>query len=270
MRMFSLTSALAFTVLLLFGTPAGAEDDYGYACVNCPTNWLELDIEDNNCGGSKQSPVAFSFGDARSKHLPRLKIHFGKRELVDPEFTTSNIEWGDVEPGDNVVRLDGETYAFQQFHFHTTAEHVINGERSDLEMHFVNKTSDGSTLVLAVFIKAGAYNRAFEPITDSLPGPEEIIVNLRALLPKKLSSFRYTGSTTTPPCSGGVEWNLLSKHVELSDDQIEAIRGDIWDINLGFDNNRPIQNRERRKIMTGKNSHGKGDDDRWDDDDDDD
>lgn len=271
MKRFYLLTAVTFTLLCFLGTMAIAEDDeYGYACETCPANWFDLEPA-NNCGGPDQSPIAFSEGDAIKIRLPRLKVNYGPAEVV-PEFTTTNIEWGVEENGDYFVKLEGKKYAFNQFHFHTTAEHVINGERSALEMHFVNKTEDGETIVLAVFIKAGDVNEAFLPITDSLPleqpppedGYEPISVNLRKLLPKKLSAYRYTGSTTTPPCSGGVLWNLFKKHVELSDTQISAIQQAIRDINYGFDNNRPIQNLEGRPIFTGK-SHR-----HWDDDDDDD
>jgi carbonic anhydrase len=251
-RRFHLLAALALAPSFLLGAAAIAQDDYGYACVNCPANWLALDIEDNNCGGPYQSPIAFSDGDVKGKDKPKLEADYGNDEQVSPEFTLTNIEWGDEDPGSNTVELDGETYEFQQFHFHTTAEHVVNGERSDLEMHFVNNTSGGATLVLAVFITEGEENDAFSPITDSLPGPEEVVVDLQGLLPKKRDSYRYSGSTTTPPCSGGVQWNLFKKPVELSWEQIESIQEEIWDINAGFDNNRTIQNREGRKIRKGK------------------
>ena len=268
------TATIGFTAAFLIGVVGAAsatgtpDKEYGYACKTCPSNWANLDyIEGNNCGGPRQSPIAFSFGDTRGKGRSRLKVEFG-HEFVSPEETATNIEWGN-ENSHNTVRFKGRDYTFQQYHFHTTAEHVVNGERSNLEMHFVNKTPDGATQVLAVFIETGDKNEAFQPIIDNLRGAEDPVVDLRALLPEKLAAFGYTGSTTTPPCSADVDWRLFKMPVELSAKQIAAIEHAIFDINHGFDNNRPIQNREERPITgprhaRGHDHHGYMGDDHWD------
>jgi len=263
----TMRTSIGFTAAFLMGVVGAAsaqDEEHGYACDNCPSNWENLDIESNNCGGSRQSPIAFSFGDARGKDRSRLKVDYGN-ELVSPEFTLTNIEWGN-EASYSTVRFNEQGYVFQQFHFHSTAEHVVNGERSNLEMHFVNKTPDGATLVLAVFIETGDENAAFKPITDNLPGAEDAVVDLRELLPEKLAAFGYTGSTTTPPCSADVDWRMFKMPVELSAEQIAVIQNDIFGINAGFDNNRPIQNREERTITEPKHprggpKHPRGDDD---------
>ena len=272
------TTSIGFTAAFLIGVVGAAsatgtpDDDYGYACENCPSNWENLHIDGNNCGGPRQSPIAFSFGDTRGQGRSRLKVDFG-HELVSPEETTTNIEWGN-DNSHNTVRFNGKDYAFQQFHFHTTAEHVVNGERSNLEMHFVNKTPDGATLVLAVFIETGDKNEAFQPIIENLKGAKDPVVDLRALLPEKLAAFGYTGSTTTPPCSADVDWRLFKMPVELSAEQIAVVEHDILEINHQFDNNRPIQNREGRAITGPRHRHGipkhaRGHDDEYGDDHDD-
>ena len=246
----SFTSVFLFT-LTIHAFAQDKDEPYGYACENCPANWENLIIDGNNCGGPDQSPIAFDAVSAKGPRSPRLEVDY-RDELVDPEGTLTNIEWGN-EANNSSVWLKGKSYFFKQFHFHTTAEHVLNGERSDLEMHFVNKTDAGATVVVGVFIKAGEQNPAYAPITDGLPGAEQAAVDLRSLLPEKLSAFAYTGSTTTPPCSADVEWRLLTTPVELSQAQIYVIQDEIRLINDGFDNNRTIQNRERREIsITGK------------------
>jgi carbonic anhydrase len=249
-----LAVGLGVLVLAVMSSATVAEAQaFGYGCEICPANWPNLPILNNNCGGPNQSPIAFSDGDARSREAV-LQVNYGDNVALQEEELSTNIEWKDEPPGDNTVRFEGTTYAFVQFHFHSTAEHVINGERSDLEMHFVHQASDGSLLVLAVFIEAGDANDEFAPIITSLEisGEQEIAVDLRALLPGRLASFRYQGSTTTPPCTGGVQWILLKQQVELSAAQIEMIRDAIRELNDGFDNNRTVQNRERRVINTVK------------------
>ncbi len=249
-KILTLSAALVLAFLPFSVTSATAQDAFGYTCETCPANWPNLNIVNNNCGGPDQSPIAFSKGDARFPwRLARLKVNYGDLEVEEEEKAT-NIEWPTTEPGQSTVKLKETTYNFIQFHFHSTAEHVINGERSNLEMHFVNQAEDGSLLVLAVFIGKGAENAAFAPIIESIETSEEqsFFVDLGALLPRNLRSFRYIGSTTTPPCTGGVQWILLKKQVELSPDQIEEIQNEIRGLNGGFDNNRTIQNREGRKI----------------------
>jgi carbonic anhydrase len=244
----------SFALLAFSAAAASADDEFGYTCENCPAAWPDLNIAGNNCGGIDQSPIALSDGDAEFKRK-RLRISYEETPVVE-DIRSTNVEYADEEPGDNKLTLGRTTYTFDQFHFHSTAEHVVNGERSALEMHFVNTTEDGAILVLAVFIEVGEDNPAFEPIVEVIGDPdvttvEEIEVALGDLLPEDLGSFRYTGSTTTPPCTGGVKWVLLRDHVELSEDQISTIQAAIRDgFNDGFDNNRPIQNREFRPIKT--------------------
>lgn len=259
---------VATATALLFTTAFAQDEPYGYRCDNCPTAWENLEIEGNNCGGPTQSPIAFSKGDSKGGgKRSGVRVNYGP-EFVDPEQTQTNFEWGSEDSVYTLV-LGRETYFFQQFHFHTTAEHVVNGERSDLEMHFVHKTADGSkSAVLALFIQEGRFNPAFAPLTGELPGVDDAFLNLRALLPRSLSAYAYTGSTTTPPCSADVEWRLLKKPVTLSEAQIDALQNEIRIVNDGFDNNRPIQNREGRRILMAR--HGGSDEDDDDDGDDDD
>ena len=251
-----LSVSLGVLVLTGMGPVIVAEaQDFGYACDTCPANWPHLAISNNNCGGPHQSPIAFSNGDAKSKRRRhQLRVNYSRDVELKEEELSTNIEWKEESPGENTVRFKGTTYDFVQFHFHSTAEHVINGERSNLEMHFVNQASDDSLLVLAVFIEAGDENDTFAPIIMSLEtsSEQEIEVDLRALLPGQLRFFRYQGSTTTPPCTGGVQWILLKRHVELSATQIGVIQEAIQDLNGGFDNNRTVQNREERVIKTGR------------------
>jgi carbonic anhydrase len=48
-------------------------------------------------------------------------------------------------------------------------------------------------------------------------------------------TFRYSGSLTTPPCSEGVSWFVMTSPIQLSADQIAAFES----VHEG--NNRPVQ-----------------------------
>ena len=63
------------------------------------------------------------------------------------------------------------------------------------------------------------------------------------MLPEDKSYYHYMGSFTTPPCTEGVKWFILSTPVELSSEQIDAFRA-IYD-----GNNRPVQPLNDREFL---------------------
>ena len=48
---------------------------------------------------------------------------------------------------------------------------------------------------------------------------EHITINADDLLPSARRAYRYDGSLTTPPCSEGVKWLVLTTPIELSEVQ---------------------------------------------------
>ena len=71
-------------------------------------------------------------------------------------------------------------------------------------------------------------------------------VDVDELMPSTLTTYRYDGSLTTPPCSEGVKWYLMSTLVEVSPEQVEAFRAVVRN------NNRPVQALNGRAIQTDK------------------
>ena len=68
-------------------------------------------------------------------------------------------------------------------------------------------------------------------------------LDLKALFPRDLATTRYEGSLTTPPCSEGVHWNLLSGMIELSQAQLSLLTGHY------DNNNRPVQPLKGRPVV---------------------
>ena len=56
-------------------------------------------------------------------------------------------------------------------------------------------------------------------------------------LPEKIGYYGYSGSLTTPPCSEGVEWRVLSEIQEVSEEQVAQLAA----LTGGGANNRPVQ-----------------------------
>jgi len=62
-------------------------------------------------------------------------------------------------------------------------------------------------------------------------------------VPADLTTYRYMGSLTTPPCSEGVHWLVVQTPLELSAAQIGAFTA------LYTGNARPLQERNERPVV---------------------
>ncbi len=91
-------------------------------------------------------------------------------------------------------------------------------------------------MVLAVAIEEGKENATFQTILDNTPGNggeqnenASIDIDPASLLPTNYHHrgefFSITGSLTTPPCSEGVAWYVLSKPITISTVQLEQLKG---------------------------------------------
>ena len=95
-----------------------------------------------------------------------------------------------------------------------------------MELHFVHTDGKGGLTVVGVFIGEGEANPAVESLWRALVDDPESLdhvdVDLAALLPATTKAWRYRGSLTTPPCSEGVSWIVLTDILTLSARQIAA------------------------------------------------
>ena len=153
--------------------------------------------------------------------------------------------------GANTLTLGSVQYQLVQYHFHGPSEHTVDGKHFPMEMHMVHKAADGRLAVVGVLIAEGVHNKAFEPLWANLPAQKgarthfpAIKVNVDALLPGTRTSYRYAGSLTTPPCTEGVSWIVLTNPIQLSAGQIGAFT------RLVKHNNRPVQMLNGRTILT--------------------
>jgi Eukaryotic-type carbonic anhydrase len=154
-------------------------------------------------------------------------------------------------------------WELEQFHWHTPSEHEIDGRDTPLEMHFVHTRADDAILVIAVLIERGRKNDAIEPMFGDLPDqPDDTRevpdVALRALLPQKRASFRYTGSLTTPPFTEPVRFVVLADSISVSRRQIRAFRELFEDGNSRGAAAKRAQGAKRRKTAsTTTTAHGR-------------
>jgi carbonic anhydrase len=181
-----------------------------------------------------QSPINItSYNTYYSPSLPAFSFNYSSSTTLDVRNTGSPDTEATVKAivgaGAGSLTLGGTSYDLLQFHFHTPSEHLINGVASALELHFVHQSAVGELLVVGQLFEVGAFNSSIDPIFSDLPlvsGGQKTVngFNLNALLPNTLTSFRYDGSLTTSPYTGGVKWNVLTTRSSLSQSQLNGFR----------------------------------------------
>lgn len=169
-------------------------------------------------------------------------IHYGSIKLSDVENNEGEnlkINLSAEDKANNYVVIAGKKYTLNQFHFHYTSEHAINGRYTKMEIHFVNIAADNSYTVLGVLVDFGLSNHTLQTLFDASPtvpgGVNELEerIDLKRLFPEKISKyFTYSGSLTTPnygPASnntngGPVTWIVFKDQQRLSSEQFHQYK----------------------------------------------
>ncbi len=227
------------------GHGTGAAVHWGYQGSDGPQNWGNLSEAYGLCGkGKNQSPINITW--SADVDLDNIEFFYQNSPLsIVNNGHTIQVNY---RPGSH-IKIAGQTYELLQFHFHAQSEHLVNGKHSELEMHLVHKSHEGTLAVVGVFIQAGKDNSALQKIWDYLPretsqeDAAETEINAAALLPQETDYYHYAGSLTTPPCSEGVRWFVMTSPIEVSEQQI----ADFTAIFAG--NFRPAQALNRRNVF---------------------
>lgn len=199
------------------GTPLPC---WGYGLHNGPDRWGELRPEFACCAtGNEQSPI--DLRDWRNSELTPVEHDYG-RARISVENTGRTIQFN-PEPGHGII-LDGVRHELRQFHFHHGSEHLVEGARRPLELHLVHESAGGSIAVVGVLFTEGPEHGGLKPFWSDFADSRRTIegeLDLLSLLPRERTSWRYRGSLTTPPCTEGVSWIILSGHLSMSGEQID-------------------------------------------------
>lgn len=223
------------------GTVAN-EVPWGYRGAVGPAHWGSLDPTFALCAtGTEQSPI--DLVDAQRRQLSSIVFDYAPSPIT--ALNNGHTVQVDYAPGSGIV-LDGTRYELTQFHFHHTSEHTVDGVRFPMELHLVHRDSHGALAVVGVLLQEGDANDALAPLWHHLPASESPattvpgVVDATALLPERRTTWRYAGSLTTPPCSEGVSWLVMTEPVALSPRQIEKFAA------IFPNNYRPAQPRGER------------------------
>jgi len=219
---------------------------WSYSGAGAPQFWGDLKPEFGTCGSGKhQSPIDIS--TATITALPKIQFDYHATPLrVVNNGHSIQVNY---QRGSSVV-VDGKRYDLMQIHFHTPSEHTMGGKAYPMVAHLVHKAADGELLVIAVLMQAGAGNPLIERIWQQLPSEagqmkiaDEQSINVAGLLPKDATYFTYTGSLTTPPCTEGVKWIVLSAPVTVSEAQVDRFAA------LFPHNARPVEPLNGRTVL---------------------
>lgn len=234
---------------LVFGGVAAASGPvhWTYEGEAGPENWGELSPDFAACStGTEQSPVDIAAGTTLNPGDLVYNYQPSAVNILNNGHTVQvNYDAG------SSLELDNDTYQLLQFHFHAHSENTLAGQPAPMEMHLVHQNAAGGLAVVGVWLESGSENAAFASVFDNLPATESeaeavagATVNVDDLLPTDRSYYRFNGSLTTPPCTEGVKWIMLSTPIELSADQLAAFTAI-------FDNNyRPVQPLNERTFLT--------------------
>lgn len=255
MKISKLIYILIFALLVGACAPAKATEQashegtpphWTYEGEEGPAHWGDLDASYAVCGtGKSQSPIDVS--NPSEQDLPNIAFHYQPSEvniLNNGHTVQVNYDAG------SYIELDGVRFDVAQFHYHAPSEHALNGELFAAELHIVHKNADGGLAVVGILFKEGAKNEALQPFIDNLPAEKSDVhdagakINAADLLPAVQATFRYTGSLTTPPCTEGVSWLVMTTPVEASAEQLHALES-LFE----GGNNRPVQPLNDRSLV---------------------
>lgn len=185
--------------------------------------------------GLLQSPVnILSHQTEAGKH----HIKFGRADEAEEVAnlgTTVELTFG----RGSTTEFDGKVYELLQLHFHTPAEHLIDGITYPMEAHLVHRrpgktdSDPPAYVVIALLVRMGASNAFLAEFLDAIPTQPGQTVKLHDVFLRDVSRpgtdfdnmhyYHYRGSLTTPPYTESVDWLVAKEIVEAAPTQIQRI-----------------------------------------------
>lgn len=241
-----------FEGVIFQSSTAIASPNWTYKNETGPNYWSSLDTSFTACSsGLSQSPIDLTLAIATD--LPNPDFHYEPVPLnLLNNGHTVQVPYA---PGSYML-LDGQQYNLLQFHFHSPSEHALDGKIQSAELHLVHQSESGELAVVAVMLQpdesldeSDQATIAFSILSGNLPekAGDKIrtgkMINAQTLLPSKATTYRYSGSLTTPPCTESVTWLVMTEPVTLSVQQLAEYE------RLLHNNHRPLQRLNQRAIQ---------------------
>jgi carbonic anhydrase len=221
----------------------GQEVEWDYAAAG-PQTWAGL--PGTSCDGDEQSPINIEpVTAAAADDRPPVELTYAPQATLTV-FNNGHAVEAEAPERAGELRFDGVEYELAQLHFHAPSEHELAGRDYEVEAHFVHRAENGSLAVLAVLYRQGKPNRRLARIWRDLPDVGDtsrlqVRVPLGRLVGADARVYHYMGSLTTPPCTEGVAWFVVSRPDHLSREQILRMRRIFSGAEFPSGNARPVQ-----------------------------
>lgn len=228
-------------------TPAPSPAAWTYEGTTGPDRWGDLSDEFAVCSeGMEQSPINLTAWE--SDDLPTLTFNYEPTAVtVEDKGYTLQVAY---DAGSQLM-IDDRAFNLVQFHLHTPSEHTLNGESFPAELHLVHADANGNLAVVGIMLQEGAANPSYDAFLNHIPtaagatsNPDGVMLDANDLLPSTTTYLHYDGSLTTPPCSEGVLWHVLTEPVTLSPAQMDKLEVRIPNTN------RPVQPLHERDLLS--------------------
>lgn len=177
--------------------------------------------------GTYQSPINIVTSRAVSGHH-EIAFHYqtSKEHIQNLGHTVK----ASYDAG-STLEFDGKSYDLVQFHFHTPAEHLLDGVTYPMEMHLVHTEHDHPEryLVIGVLFKEGTSNALIEALLGNVPRHSgesidaDVLLDARGIVKGGEGYYHYDGSLTTPPYTEAVTWLVLDQVHDAAAEQIETL-----------------------------------------------
>lgn len=202
--------------------------------------------------GNYQSPINIISTEVKKEaKTHKFSLHF-EDKIAAVENLGHTVQL-DFKKGSRIT-AGNISYDFKQMHFHTPAEHLIDGITYPMELHIVAINEELPNmpryLVIGVLFKMGKENPFIKefinliPPKDTLQTVKDNSIKLRDFL--SLSELEhhhhYQGSLTTPPYAETAQWFVLRTIFEASPEQIKTINS------IEGNNARHIEAENNRRI----------------------
>ena len=241
----ALAISLSIMSLILGACGGGAAVEWGYSGEGGPERWGDLSDAYRACKeGARQSPIDIAgYADGPG---PPLSFAYGSPAAEienDGRLVQAHYEEG------NAIDLGGRAHRLKSLHAHVPSEHTIDGESFALELHMVHVDAAGELAVVSLLYQNGAADPAIQTLIDAAPATGETAdthgrLDPSLYPPSNLGYYRYTGSKTTPPCNGPVDWLVMAEAGTVSVEQAHQVSA----LTGGVPTNRPLQPLGGREI----------------------
>lgn len=238
------SSIISFSTASYANETAHQHAHWSYEGKTGPEHWAELDEAYKLCGiGQQQSPIDIKSAEVIKKDGLAFEYKPFAADVINNGHT---IQFNTVDDT-NKILLNNTEFVLKQFHIHVPSEETIDGKHADMVIHLVHADKDNNLAVVALLLNVGEENPAFNKIFNELPTDTDMKISgkqidINLLLPEDKDYYSFIGSLTTPPCSEGVQWQVMKSPVTISQVQFDSIKAIV------SDNNRPTQPLNDRTI----------------------